>query len=1087
MVDTTKIQIQVDSGQLSEAERRAQGLQSSLNDNVKSSKDLGSSFASAAGNVAKFSVAGLTAYKLLRNYGNETANVANRLSKLAAATGQNNKAQQLASNALSGVATGLTRANAGIDGYIGKAGRMGATSKSMGSSIARAADHAFTMSKALVAVKTAAIAAGAIALFGVTVTGVSKAFASFDKNIREIKTILSDKKEFREFADESKRLAILYGTDLKQNTKAYYDIVSSGFSTLKQATLVQEQANKLAIAGATELSFSTDLLTSTLNAYSLQAEDAERVSDIFFASVAAGKTTITELGNAIGTVAPTAASVNISLEEVGASLAVLTGQGIKTSRAATTLSAVINSIIKPSEQAREKAEELGIGFGSEALEARGLVGVLKQVYEQTGGNVDEMAVLLGGSEALKGAITLLTQEGQKLSDTLNGVKNSTGAAQEAFNEFEGSLSKKFDQSLQRSKVALVEWGDALEGVSFAALVLYDAIVSLLAFPASAFNALLEAPKEMIEVFQRANQRAKDFENGLLDLEETTSDLLEKLEDAPGFLNDYARFSETAEEHTARMNAEIKEANRLFLLAKKGSATFVGPLGKVVDEEEELAKEIERVNEEIREQNRLVLLAREGSETFVGPLQKVADAEENLANQAGKANEAFRQQVEDAEKAALSKNELAEKVGIAADGEYTLGEAIVLATAAAEDQAEQFTAMQGSVEGVKDSVGSLNDALKDFTDMTLTDQIALIERAASGLGDLFGLSAKDQKVLGGGFDIAGGASKLAAGDASGIVDIIAGLGDLKQAFASTPTGSVGVTLDGGKGANTGQALSLTSGGQVHLFNQAGEKGLENKFAASLFDTDRALTQALEVIFGKGSLAGFGRNALSIASTGVEGSGVGDFLGATKHEGETIRSASNALDKFAEAFVSDVIPSLINANLISSQEFQRALLGDAGDIVSLVSLASDRFADIREEKTKLAEAAQVASEQEQEKLEKVIEEEKNIVKAVNDSGSKIQQALGIVTEVQNSQFIRESNRIRPDAAGNWRYPGLSDLRLRAAIASNAGQWTGSGSYQVGGTNYNNAVTREEWAQLLAVSQRSTDVLERIDQDGIKMRTN
>ncbi len=138
-----------------------------------------------------------------------------------------------------------------------------------------------------------------------------------------------------------------------------------------------------------------------MNAYGLQGTEAlQSVSDQMLMAQNFGKTTFGEMASGIGNVIPIASALEVSTEELFASLATLTKSGIGTSEAITGMKAAMSNIIKPSSEAAKMAEELGLNFSSAHLKSVGWAQFLEEIREKTGGNTDQMAKLFGSVEAL---------------------------------------------------------------------------------------------------------------------------------------------------------------------------------------------------------------------------------------------------------------------------------------------------------------------------------------------------------------------------------------------------------------------------------------------------------------------------------------------------------------------------------------------------------------------------------------------------------------------------------------------------------------------------------------------------------------
>ena len=132
-------------------------------------------------------------------------------------------------------------------------------------------------------------AAAATALVGVGVAGV-KAFASFDKGMREVFTLLPDlNDEIRnELTEGVKDLSEELGIASSKVVPALYQAISAGIPQENVLDFIRT-AGKAAIGGVTDLETAVDGLTSVVNAYGAETMSASRASDIMFTAVRLGK------------------------------------------------------------------------------------------------------------------------------------------------------------------------------------------------------------------------------------------------------------------------------------------------------------------------------------------------------------------------------------------------------------------------------------------------------------------------------------------------------------------------------------------------------------------------------------------------------------------------------------------------------------------------------------------------------------------------------------------------------------------------------------------------------------------------------
>ena len=211
-------------------------------------------------------------------------------------------------------------------------------------------------------------------------------------------TLTQDSKGLdKTFQDLTKSLN--YQTNSLELNKAAYDVLSAGVTKTADITQVMEAGVKGAKGGFSDLATITDATTTIMNAYGKSASEANKIVDQMIQTQNDGKIVAREYGHQIGVLASGAASAGVSLEEVNAAVGVATVAGVQVSSTFTGLRQAISAIVSPSEQAKKVAKELGIDFSQQAIKAKGLSGVLKDVAGATKGNADQITKLFGSVEA----------------------------------------------------------------------------------------------------------------------------------------------------------------------------------------------------------------------------------------------------------------------------------------------------------------------------------------------------------------------------------------------------------------------------------------------------------------------------------------------------------------------------------------------------------------------------------------------------------------------------------------------------------------------------------------------------------------
>ncbi|WP_075830187.1 phage tail tape measure protein, partial [Deinococcus marmoris] len=360
----------------------------------------------------------------------------------------------------------------------------------------------------------AGLAVGGLALVvGGAALAATKAvneYAKFEKGLAQIATLTD--KTTAQLGDTGRAILKMSGdvgatyTDLNAGL---YDVLGAGVKGTEDMTAslaLLKQSAELARAGATETATATDVLTSVLNAYKLEASDATMVSDKLFKAVDDGKMSFSQLAQSLGMVLPTAKMAGLSLDEVLGSVAALTAQGIKPSSAIEYLRSALTNIIKPSMQAKETAKDLGIQFNAQALAAKGLVPFLRDVIEKTDGNSEAMARLFGDVGGLTAVTGLANGNFERLTATLEGQANAAGKTAEAYGKVAATISQKSDEVSAKWKSLWVNVGELFASTKTSVL---DGI-----------NDMLTGLNDVLSKFNQA----RDLKNGV-----GKSDLLKQKE------------------------------------------------------------------------------------------------------------------------------------------------------------------------------------------------------------------------------------------------------------------------------------------------------------------------------------------------------------------------------------------------------------------------------------------------------------------------------------------------------------------------------------------------------------------------------
>lgn len=299
----------------------------------------------------------------------------------------------------------------------------------------------------------------------------------------------------------SKELGYLYST--ADMVKASYDVASSGFSGDDIMRVVRASTKAAAAAkdksgGMADLDVIGDAATTILNSYKLSASEAEKVTAQMVGTVNAGKISLSDYASLIGRAASVAAAAGVSLEDLNTSIATSTVSGVKASSAIDGMRAALAAMAKPSQDAAEYAQKIGVDFSITAVKSKGFFNVLRDIQAAGAANPEGITKLFGSIEAW----TALQPVFDKLKTGIGDIqKTVTGM----------DLSKAFNDGAKGANVMIGQAKVLKEELD---LKVKTAIAPIFEAGTNALNMLLQKLVESNGTFDGLNRAANDFKNYL---------------------------------------------------------------------------------------------------------------------------------------------------------------------------------------------------------------------------------------------------------------------------------------------------------------------------------------------------------------------------------------------------------------------------------------------------------------------------------------------------------------------------------------------------------------------------------------------
>ena len=456
-------------------------------------------------------------------------------------------------------------------------------------------------------VGAAAAAAGLAALTAVLVKGTLAAI-DFQKGVAEIKT-LGVEKSIKEISAEVISLTRQFGGKPQATIKAYYDAISAG---VKESRVVEflSEASKLALAGATDVSIATDILTGLRATF--KETDASLAATVN-AVKTFGKTTVGELQK-IGSVAPIAAELGLDFQQLGASVAEATIVIGNTDQTLSGLKAAFSAVIKPGAEALEVADRLEIDFSAAAVATKGWTGFLADLSQKTKGNSKDLATLFGSVEAFNVVTVLAKNNAQGLADTFAGIREEVET---------GAFEKAADAMKETAAVRL----DILQAE-------LNAIVNTLTL--RFLPAIVDASKGLVDIIKlkTGDVFKEEFTPGLEEAGKAVRIAEERVKELKEQMDGILPSSQATKDQFKELKEELVKAELAFREAALGSTDFDDRLVTLANELMATGTPAVKAYDVALQQLRLQLLAeKEGADDAAAAEMAAAAAREAAAEAA----------------------------------------------------------------------------------------------------------------------------------------------------------------------------------------------------------------------------------------------------------------------------------------------------------------------------------------------------------------------------------------------------------------------------------------------------------------------
>ena len=299
-----------------------------------------------------------------------------------------------------------------------------------------------------------AAAAGAITVVTKTSSdftdGMAKMSTLFDTSQVSVKNL---SKEFLNLSNETGKSAV-------ELTEAGYQALSASVPVENLGNFIKTSAN-MAKVGFTDTATSVDLLSTAVNAYGLSADQADSIANKLVNTQNLGKTSINELASSMGKVIPTAAGMNVNLDQLCTMYTLMTKQGIATAESTTYMNSMLNELgDSGTDVGKIIKEKTGQSFQELMKDGKSTGDVLKILKDYSNDTGTAFNELWSSQEAGKAAMALLNDSAGDFNETMEGMANVTDLVGQGLEKMDTPAAKA-TKAMNRIKNSGIKLGSVL--------------------------------------------------------------------------------------------------------------------------------------------------------------------------------------------------------------------------------------------------------------------------------------------------------------------------------------------------------------------------------------------------------------------------------------------------------------------------------------------------------------------------------------------------------------------------------------------------------------------------------------------------
>ncbi len=345
----------------------------------------------------------------------------------------------------------------------------------------------------------------------------------FEKGLANISTLVDTTiVDMDKLGDNILALSADMGLSASSIEDAAYNAVSS-YSKLStdSAGLMDllSKSSKLAVAGLTDIDTATQATLTVMNSYGVGLEAVDSIQKNLIQTQVYGKTTVNEIGQAIGAVAPIAANMGVGFDQLSAAIAAFTPTAGGTSEAANKLKSAFvelgknGTIAANSLQAAAKGSKYaGMSFSEMMKSGASLNEIVDMLSSYAKKSNLQIVDLFGSVEAGQAITALATNNCEAFNTALAGMHTQADSVNDAYTKASDTIEMKFNQAMKSGETFVIKLFQAFQPLIEIVLSLVTIFLQVIT---NALEPFMTAIQPIIDILAKLGEKIKEVLSGTL--------------------------------------------------------------------------------------------------------------------------------------------------------------------------------------------------------------------------------------------------------------------------------------------------------------------------------------------------------------------------------------------------------------------------------------------------------------------------------------------------------------------------------------------------------------------------------------------